>query len=136
MAGPVIIGEVLDTIRDFAEPLTVLRTDRETLERGYAVPGTTAVLGVSGHMQFMSDRELRMVPEGMNTMEWYNIWALQQIKVDDFVNDSTGVVVRVLKVKPWKEGPFWHAQGVTVEDAIARTITFPVFSPEYSSPFA
>lgn len=132
----VLIGEILDTIRDFAEPLTVVRTDKETLERGYSVPGTTAVLGVEGHMQFLSPRELRLVPEAMNTQEWHNIWALSQIKVDDFVSDSTGIVVRVVKLTHWKEGPFWHGQGVKVDDALIRTIIFPIFSPEFSSPFA
>lgn len=120
MAG----DEVLDTIRDRAVTLTINRATEETVVRGHVVPGRTAVLNVSGYMQPMSDRELRLVPPGMNTMEWHNIWALQEMKEDDLVDDGTAPTVKVVKLKHWKEGPFWHAQGVRVEDALVRTVAY------------
>lgn len=128
--------EVLDTIREFSVPLTVNRTTQETVERGYVIPGTVVASGIEGAMQPLSPKELRMVPEGMNTMEWHNIWTLQEIKEDDLVTDGTAVVVRVMKVEYWKEAPFWHGQGVKVDDEIARTIVFPIFAPEFASEFA
>ena len=112
----VLLPEVLDTIRDYAEPLTVSRPDAEAETDGYVTVGSSPVAGVEGHMQPMSDKELRLVPEGMNTLEWWNIWTLQEIKERDRINDSASPVVQVQKLKHWKEGPFWHAQGVNVDD--------------------
>lgn len=128
--------EILDTIREHSGPLTVNRTTQETLERGYAIPGTIVVVGIEGHMQPLSPKELRMVPDGMNTMEWHHIWALTEIKEDDLITDGSTVVVRVVNVEPWKEAPFWHGQGVKVDDALARTIIYPLFSPDFSPDFA
>ena len=116
--------EILDTIREYSVPLTVSRTDKETVQRGIVIPGTSVVSGIEGHMQPLSPRELRFVPEGMNTMQWHNIWTLSEILEDDYVTDGTAVVVRVVTVEPWKEGPFWHGQGVAVDDALVRTTTF------------
>ena len=128
--------EILDTIREESVPLTVNRTTQETHERGYAIPGTTVIAGVEGHMQPLSPREMRTVPEGMGTQEWHHIWALQEIKVDDMVTDGTAVVVKVIRVEFWKEAPFWHGQGVKVDDALARTIIYPIFGPEFGAEFA
>lgn len=115
-----LLAEVLDTIRDFGVPLTVNRATGETVERGWSTPGRTAVLSVEGHMQPLSDREMRFVPEGMNTLEWHNIWSLQELVEDDLVDDGSAPVVKVVKFKYWKEGPFWHAQGVTVDEQLVR----------------
>ena len=128
--------EILDTIREHSGPLTINRTTQETVERGYVIPGTIVVAGVEGHMQPLSPKELRLVPEGMNTMEWHNIWALSEIRLDDLITDGTTLVVKVVKLESWKEAPFWHGQGVKVDDALARTIVFPVFAPEFTSEFA
>ncbi len=117
----VIIGEVLDTIRDFAELLTVLRPGKEQVTDGYVTPTTVSVAGVTGHMQPMSDKELRYVPEGLNHLEWWNIWALAEIRLRDVITDASGIppAVTVTKLKVWKEGPFWHGQGVIVDDETA-----------------
>ncbi len=119
----VIIDEVLDTIREFAEVLTVLRPAGEVNTGGYVRRTASAVAGVNGHMQPMDDRDLRYVPEGLNTLEWWNIWSLQEIRVGDTVTDASGLVpvVTVRKRKLWKEGPFWHCQGTIVDDATALT---------------
>ena len=61
--------EILDTIREESVPLTVNRTTQETQERGHVIPGVTVIAGVEGHMQPLSPKEMRTVPEGMNTME-------------------------------------------------------------------
>ena len=86
-------------------------------------------------MQPLSPRELRLVPEGMNTMEWHHIWALTAVKVDDLVTDASAVVVKVVKVEYWKEAPFWHAQGVKVEDALPRVTVFPIFTSAFVDAF-
>ena len=132
----IIIGEILDTIRDFAEPLTVSRASTETIERGHVIPGRVAVVGVEGHMQPLSPKEMRLVPEGMNTMEWHHIWTLSEIKEDDLITDGSAVLVKVIRLEHWKEGPFWHGQGVKVDDALVRTTIFPIFAPEFAPEFA
>ncbi len=112
--------EIRDTIREHSITLTVNRTTEETVVRGYAMPGTTAVANIEGHMQPLSPKELRMVPEGMNTMEWHHIWALDEIKEDDLIDNGSAPVVKVKNVEFWKEAPFWHGQGVVVKDVLIR----------------
>lgn len=132
----VIIGEILDTIRDFQEALTVTRPTTETVVDGYVIPGTQSVVGVSGHMQPMSDKERRYVPEGMNTLEWWNVWTLSAIQEGDLVSDSSGSpVITIVKFKHWREGPFWHGQGVLVDDNTKLPPTS-VFVPAFSSAFS
>lgn len=130
--------EILDTIREVSGPLTVTRATTELVDRGITIPGTVPVVGVEGHMQPLSPREMRMVPEGQNTLEWWHVWSLQAIVVDDQVTDGSAPVVKVLRVEEWKEAPFWHAQGVKVDDALVRTIIniSRVFSPDFSPDFA
>ena len=116
--------EILDTIREHSVPLTVSRATDEVVQRGIVIPGTTAVLGIEGHMQPLSPREMRFVPEGENTLEWHHIWALSEIIEGDFITDGSAVVVRVARVESWKEGPFWHGQGTKVVDALPRNTKF------------
>ena len=110
-------GEIADTIRDFAEPLTVIRPTDQTTEFGFTTRRGVAVTGVTGHMQPLSDKELRFMPEGLNTQETWNIWSLAEILEGDQVNDDSGSpIVTVIRLKFWKEGAFWHTQGVLVTD--------------------
>lgn len=118
--------EILDTIREVSGPLTVNRTTEETVVRGHVIPGTTAVLGIEGHMQPLNSVELRLVPEGMNTLEWHHVWALTEIKEDDLISDGTTPVIKIMNVDPWKEAPFWHAQGVKVIDTLVRLTAYEV----------
>ena len=116
--------EILDTIREVSGPLTVTRATTEVVDRGIVVPGSVPVAGIEGHMQPLSPRELRMVPEGMNTLEWWHVWALQPLVVDDQVTDGSAPVIRLLKIETWKEAPFWHAQGTRVDDDLVRQYLF------------
>ncbi len=118
------MSEVLDTIREHSTILTVSRATTEVVERGIVIPGRADVSDIEGHMQPLSPKEMRMVPEGMNTLAWYHIWALTEIVEDDLITDGSSLVVKVLKLEFWKEGPFWHGQGVKVTDALSRTTTF------------
>ncbi len=116
--------EILDTIREHSGPLTVSRAESETIQRGYTVPGAIVVSGIEGHIQPLSPKELRLTPAGMNEMEWHHIWALSEIKVDDLITDGTAPAVKVLKLEHWKEAPYWHGQGVIVDDAPSRIFPF------------
>ena len=108
--------EIADTIRDFSEPLTVLRPTTQTTRYGFTTLVDVSVANVTGHMQPLSDKELRYVPEGINTLEWWNIWSLDELKNGDKVTDGSAPIVTVSKLKAWKEGTFWHVQGVVVDD--------------------
>ena len=112
--------EILDTIREVSGPLTVVRTTKEVVERGITIPQGVPVAGIEGTMQPLSPREMRMVPEGTNTLEWWHIWALQPLVVDDLVTDGFAPTVKVMKIENWKEAPFWHAQGTKVDDNLLR----------------
>lgn len=105
-----------DVIRRHAVPLTVTRPTTQTTRYGYVTRQGVAVAGITGHMQPMSDKELRFVPEGMNTQEWWNIWSQGALQVGDQVTDGTAPTVTVVKFKYWKEGVFYHTQGTVVDD--------------------
>lgn len=132
----VILGEVLDTIREFSEPLTVNRPDYKNTVDGYVSQTSLAVAGITGHMQPLSPRELRYVPEGDNTLEWWNVWTLAEIKLGDTITDSSGLVptVTISKIELWKEGPFWKGQGVIVDDVRALRLA-EIFTSDFSSDF-
>ena len=127
--------EITDTIRDFAEPLTVIRPTDQTTDYGFTNQRGAAVTGVTGHMQPLSDKELRFMPEGLNTQETWNIWSLAEILEGDQVNDDSGSpIVTVIRLKFWKEGAFWHTQGVLVDDATALVLPS-IFSDDFSDAF-
>lgn len=108
-----------DVIRRRAVALTVTRIDSETVDAGGNVAQVpAAVAGVTGHMQPLEDKELRNLPEGQLHLDWWNIWALAEIKNGDTVTDGTAPTVRVQGVKYWKEGPFWHGRGAAVTDTL------------------
>jgi hypothetical protein len=119
--------EILDTIREVSTILTVNRATTQTVVRGHVIEGRVAVLSVEGHMQPMDDRQLRYLPEGMNTLERHTIWSLQEIVVDDLVDDGSAPTIRVDRVKHWKEGPYWHAQGGKTNDVLLRTEAYELF---------
>ncbi len=112
---------VHDVIKRREVALTVTRPTQESVQFGYATRESSAVAGVLGHMQPLSDRELRFVPEGMNTLEWWNIWSETELLESDQVTDGTAPTVTVVKHKFWKEGIFYHVQGTRVDDATALT---------------
>jgi len=115
---------VLDTIRERAVALTVTRPTTETLERGRVTRVGASVVGVTGHMQPLSPKEMRLVPEGLNQLEWWNIWTLAEVKTGDLITDGTAPSVTALQLEYWNEGPFWRVQGtvVTEDEGIPLTI--------------
>ncbi len=110
------MSEVLDTIRDESVLLTVNRLTGEVVTRSRVQRVLSGVVGVLGHMQPLSPKELRLVPPGLNTLEWWHIWALSELMESDEVTDGTAPTVTVQKLESWKEGPFWHAQATKVTD--------------------
>ena len=125
---------VLDTIRDFAIPLTVLRPNTQTTRYGSTSTAVVSVAGIEGHMQPMSDKELRFMPEGLNTQEVWNIWGLGALQEGDQIDDGDAPIVTVIRIKYWKEAPFWHAQGTRVVDGTALALP-QVFAPAFSAAF-
>ena len=97
-------------------PLTVNRWQGDAVSGGYVTPQYAAVTGLIGHMQPLTDKELRQVPEGQNTLEWWNVWCTGALEVGDYVTDGVAPLVKLLKRQYWKEGEFWHMQGVKTTD--------------------
>lgn len=112
---------VTDVILHRELPLTVSRPGTETVANGYVTTGVASITGVKAHCQPMSDRELRNVPEGQNTLEWYNIWSRYELKVKDIVTDGVipSVVVQKVITWPWQGRTFWKASACKVTDATA-----------------
>lgn len=106
----------LKAVEALAVPLTVSRPSGTTRQNGYGAKTLSSVAGVSGHMQPLSPREMRNVPEGQNELEWWHVWALQEIRPDDRITDGHAPTVVLQRVEAWKEGPFWHGFGAVVTD--------------------
>lgn len=105
----------VDVILRRAIPLTVTRpTGAETVTDGYAVKATEAVENLTGFMAPLSPRELRYMPEGQNTLEWWNVWSASELKAGDVVSDGSAPAVTLNRMEYWKEGAFWHGHGVVV----------------------
>ncbi len=107
---------VSDVIARRAIALTLLRPVEDAIVDGYVTPTTESIAGTTGHMQPLSGLELRFVPEGMVTLEWWNIWSLDELREADIVTDGNTVAVTVIRVDRWKEGAFYHAQGTKITD--------------------
>ena len=125
---------VSDVIKRRAIPLTITRPTSVDLQYGFATRQDVVVAGITGHMQPMSDKELRYVPEGLNTQEWWNIWSQGALQVGDQVSDGSAPTVTVQKLKFWREGLFYHTQGTVVDDQTALPLTG-VFSSDFSADF-
>ena len=102
---------VLGTIRKRSSTQPLIRSMGSTVIDRVNTPNTPLTTTIDVHIQPLSDKELRNVPEGQNTLEWVNIWSVSEIKNKDVISIYT-----VQKVKYWAEGPFWKAQAVKVTD--------------------
>ena len=129
------LRDVLDTIRDFAVPLSVTRLKNEDAVDGFVSLVTESIAGVTGHMQPLSPKELRYVPQGLNTLEWWNIWSLVEIFAQDQVTDGTAPIVTVQKLESWKEAPFWHTQGIVVTDDISFPPSIYIVTGSFLGPY-
>lgn len=107
---------VSDVIARRAIALTLLRPVEQAIVDGYVTPSTESIAAITGHMQPLSPREMRLVPEGQNQLEWWHVWSMDEIKVDDIVTDAGQPAVTVMRVEYWKEGAFYHAQGTKITD--------------------
>jgi len=115
------MSSVIDVIRHYATDLTVLRPYAEKEVDGYVTKSTALVVppypGARGHMQTYSPKELRNVPEGQNTLEWWHVWTLFEIKEDDRITDGVVPYITVERIEFWRQGPLWHGHGVKITDA-------------------
>lgn len=94
---------------------TVNRPGADTTVDGFRVPGADTVLSIDLYMQPMSLKELRNVPEGQNTLSWFNVWAVDALKVKDKITYENEVYT-VQRNIPRPEGGFYRAQAVKVDD--------------------
>jgi len=101
----------ISVIRKRSKTLPLIRSNGSTFVNRVNTPLPTTNTTISAHVQPLSDKELRNVPEGQNTMEWINIWSLSEIKPKDLIGVHT-----VQKVKYWEEGKYWKAQAVKVNN--------------------
>ncbi len=102
---------VTRTIRRHSSSKTLIRLNGFTVVNRVNTPNAKTNTTIDVHVQPLSAKELRNVPEGQNTMQWVNMWSLTEIKEQDLID-----VYTVQKVKYWPEGPFWHAQAVRVSN--------------------
>jgi len=104
-----------DLIAEYAVPVTVYRPGVTTTVDGYRTRAPDTVINTEVHFQPMSPKELRNVPEGQNTLEWYVGWSEIELKVKDKI-DMGGIAVTVQRREYWPEGPFWKVQASNVTD--------------------
>lgn len=109
---------VVDVLREYAVALTVTRRTSKTTTDGHVAPNTAAVNGVTGHMQPLSPQEMRMLPEGENTVERWHVWSETLLQQGDLVSGDGGApTVRIVSAEQWGiHGGFYHMQGVVTDD--------------------
>jgi len=82
---------------------------------GFATETATVASDISAHIQPMGAKELRNVPEGMNTMKWIVIWSEVNLPEKNIVTYG-GVEFTIQKTEFWDDGAFYKAAAVHVED--------------------
>lgn len=102
---------VTNVIRKRSSTQTLIRSNGFSVVNRVNTPNAKTNTTIDVHIQPLTDKELRNVPEGQNTMQWMNMWSLSEIKDQDLIDIYT-----VQKVKYWPEGPFWKAQAVKVSN--------------------
>jgi len=98
------------------KPVTHKRPGVESTVNGFRVPAAAVISTIEAYVQPMSPKELRNVPEGQNTVAWYSIWALSEVRNKDVITwEGSDYTVQRATGRP--EGGFWRASAVHVNDA-------------------
>jgi len=100
-----------NTVKRNAKPKPLIRSTGFTVVNRVNTPNTPINSTINVHIQPLSAEELRNVPEGQNTMQWVNMWSVEEIKNSDLIDTFT-----VQKTTHWEEGGFWVAQAVKVNN--------------------
>lgn len=82
---------------------------------GYASEAATVASDIKAHIQPMTQKELRNVPEGQNTLQWISIWSEANIHEKATIVYG-GATYTIQKVEFWDDGGFYKAAAVHVED--------------------
>lgn len=86
------------------------------VNEGYA--STTYTLGtIKAHVQPLSGKELRDVPEGQNATDMRNVWSETQMAVRDLI-EIDGLDFEIKNVQYWDEGRFWWARAAKAKDQL------------------
>lgn len=107
------MATITKVIRKRAKTVTRSRPGATTTVDGYRGTGANTDTSIQAHIQPMTAKELRNVPEGQNTMEWVNIWSLSDLQEGDQIIDGG----KTYEVQRYKErGDFFKAEAVRVVD--------------------
>lgn len=96
---------------------SVSRPGAATTADGYRRPGADTVITMYLYIQPMSLKELRNVPEGQNTLSWFNVWSVDPVLVKDKITYN-GINYTVQRAIDRPEGGFYRAQAVKVSDTL------------------
>lgn len=107
------MATITKVIRKRAKAVTRLRPGATTTVNGYRTSAAPASDPIQAHIQPMSPKELRNVPEGQNTMEWVSVWSLFDLQENDKIVDG-GKTYEVQRFKD--RGDFFKAEAVRVVD--------------------
>ena len=107
---------IASVLKKRAKSVTLKRPSAGTIVDGFQQPGTPVASTILAVIQPMSAKELRNVPEGQNTVQWYSVWALSQVLVKDVITYE-GIDYTIQRAIGRPEGEFWKASAVHVDDA-------------------
>lgn len=107
---------ISSVLKKRAKSVTLKRPGVESTVNGFRVPAATVTSTIEAYVQPMSAKELRNVPEGQNTVAWYSVWALSEVKTKDVITwEGNDYTIQRATGRP--EGGFWRASAVHVDDA-------------------
>lgn len=107
-------NEIRQTIRDFAESLTLNRPTTTVDADGYA-SDTDATSTISAAIMPARPKDLRHLPMGQESTSYFNIWSLDELKLNDKVTKASGSnagTYEVQDLESWEQAPFWRGLAV------------------------
>ncbi len=108
---------LLEAIESEVVNVTLVRRTAGLNVRGYGTETVDSTTVIKAAIQPMGDRELRNMPEGQNTLEWWNLWSESELRVRDLVTGPQGVQLTIQKIKERHEGVYFRASATRVTDS-------------------
>lgn len=106
-----------------AQPATLIRKAPGSYVDGFWQDSSTET-SIRAVVQAVSERDMRLLPEGERTEAYVTIWSTTELRVADEDNETTADVIRtetgdeyrVIRLANRIEGGFWRAIGRAVHD--------------------
>ena len=108
---------VEDALQEFEETYSLKRFTSDSEALGNITQVFAAAVDFLAVIQPMSDKDLRNVPEGQNSLDWISCWSEVDFALKDLVTYN-GIDYEVAKKGRWEETPYFKYSLVSTEDRL------------------